>query len=148
VDKKDRRGQRKYEAPTITPVLVAILSPKARAELAHLVAQTESEAASPRWSTSDSRIVLDVDGKFQELSAGFCSLVGYAKEELLGKRIDVITASRTLSIPQHLGVVVHFGHFHCLWMFVHHDGHGVLVRSDWQLLPDLSMEMCCEVLAA
>jgi hypothetical protein len=50
---------------------------------------------------------------------------------------------RTANIPQHLGAVVQFGHFRCLWMFMHHDGHAILVRSGWELLPDLSMELHC-----
>lgn len=66
---------------------------------------------------------------------------------MLGKRIDEITAARTVArtvdVPQHLGAVLHFGHFHCLWMFVLREGRSLLVRSNWALLSDTSMEVHC-----
>jgi PAS domain S-box-containing protein len=99
-------------------------------------------------SNDEFRIVLSLEGRFKAVSDEFCGMVGYEQGQLLGKRIDDVTASRTTHIPQHLGAVVHFGHFHCLWMFVHRDGHAVLVRSDWELLPDLSMEVYCGLFPA
>jgi hypothetical protein len=53
-----------------------------------------------------------------------------------------------VNIPQHLGAVAQFGNFHCLWMFAHRDGHAVLVRCDWEFLPDASIEVQCELLPA
>jgi hypothetical protein len=49
-------------------------------------------------------------------------------------------------ILEHLGAVVQFGHFHCLWILAHRDGHAVLTRSDWELLPDASLEVCFKLL--
>ena len=145
--KDETAGRKKYEAPTVTGVTVTSLPPKIRGELAHLVAGTTPGTEQGNGPKDELRIVLNLEGRFQQVSEEFCSLIGHAREELLGKRIDDVTASRTVHIQQHLGAVVHFGQFHCLWMFVHRDGQGVLVRTDWGLLPDLSMEVCGESLA-
>jgi len=148
VAKSERAARKKYEAPTLTPITPTNLSPKARRELAQLFSTSASESRGPSQSDGGFRIVLDLEGRFKQVSQEFSATVGYTQEELLGKRIDDVTASRTVHIPQHLGAVVHFGQFHCLWMFVHGDGHGVLVRSDWELLPNLWMEVFCELLVA
>src|ERR1700756_1483321 len=94
-------------------------------------------------ANGDFRFELSLEGKFKRVSEEFCVLVGFTESELIGRPIDRGTASGSLHVPQHLGVVVHFGCFHCLWMFVHGDGHAVLVRTDWALLPDMSMEVYC-----
>ena len=94
-------------------------------------------------ANGDFRFELSLEGKFKRVSEEFCVLVGFTESELIGRPIDRCTASGSLHVPQHLGVVVHFGCFHCLWMFVHGDGHAVLVRTDWALLPDMSMEVYC-----
>jgi hypothetical protein len=73
---------------------------------------------------------------------------GYDIPELLGKRIDDFTASRSVNIPLQLGAVLHFGRFHSLWMFVHREGHAVLVRNDWALLADMSIEVFCQSIAS
>lgn len=140
--------RKKYEPPTLTPISLDILSPKVRGELARAVSET-TQTTQPAGRANDQfRLVLSLEGRFKQVSQEFCGLLGYAREELLGKRIDVVTAPRTVHIPQHLGAVVHFGQFHPLWMFVHRDGDTILVRSDWELLPDLSIEVRCERLRA
>jgi hypothetical protein len=138
--------RKKYEPPTLTPISVENLPPKIRGELARLVSETASGTQPLGGSSSESRIVLSLEGRFKRVSEEFCWMIGRAQQELLGKRIDEFTSSRTVHIPQHLGAVVHFGHFQSLWMFVHRDGHAVLVRSDWALLPDMSIEIRCEQL--
>jgi PAS domain-containing protein len=147
VGRDETAGRKKCEAPTVTRVPFTSLSQKAREEIAQLVSQTASEGQLARRSRDEFCVVLDLEGRFIRASEVFCALVGYAQNELVGRRIDDVTASRTVHIPQHLGAVVHFGQFHCLWIFVHRDGHGVLARSDWELLADLSMEVSGELLA-
>jgi PAS domain-containing protein len=148
VGRDESVGRKKYQAPTLTRVAFTSLSEKGREEIAQLISQTASEGQLTRRSKDEFCMVLDLEGRFKRASEQFCALVGYAQNELVGRPIDDVTASRTVHIPQHLGAVVHFGQFHCLWMFVHRDGHGVLVRSDWELLADLSMEVCGELLVA
>jgi PAS domain-containing protein len=140
------RKQRKYEAAAVRSVPLDRLPARLREELLSLASEAMAARPSLEESGADCRIVLSVEGKFQKVSPGFCRLVGCEPSELLGKQIDDITASETGTIPQHLGAVVHFGRFDCLWMFVHREGHGILVRSHWELLPDLSMEVRCDLL--
>lgn len=146
MEKGEKVTRRKYESPTVTRVPFTGLSLEMRGEFGRMVSTSASEPARlTRWDTGF-RVVLDVEGRFKQVSKEFTAVLGYAEKELFGKRIDEVTASRTVRIPRHLGAVVHFGQFHCLWMFVHRDGHGVLVRSDWELLPDLSIEVFGELL--
>jgi len=142
---KGEGGRKKYGAPRATPVFLNRRLSKT------LDAQTPCGgirvAAAGDRANVEFRIVLDLDGRFQEVSEDFFELTGYTRKELLGKRVDEITAARTVDVRQHLGAVIHFGHFHCLWMFVLREGRVILVRSDWALLPDLSMEVNCGMIA-
>ena len=140
--KDETAGRKKYEAPTVTLATVGKLSPRVRSEVARMLSEMSEGPSFPK-SNGEFRIELSLEGKFKNVSEEFCVLVGYTRNELLGRRIDEITMSRTLHIPQHLGAVLHFGCFHCLWMFARGDGRVVLVRTDWELLPDLSMEVHC-----
>ena len=136
-------GRKKYEAPTVTLAAAGKLSPKVRSEVARMLSEVTPEGQSFPKSNGDFRIELSLEGRFKQVSEGFCVLLGYTQNELLGRRIDEITMSRTVHIPQHLGAVLHFGCFHCLWLFARGDGRVVLVRTDWEVLPDLSMEVYC-----
>jgi hypothetical protein len=117
-----------YEAPTMTTV----------------------EAGSDRWSRLNAlrkfRFRLNADGTFQALSSEFSELVGFAEGALLGLPITCVTAPQTVHIAQLLATVTQFGCFHCPWLFVRADGHPVLVRTDWILLSDKSMDVDCEPL--
>lgn len=137
-------GRKKYEAPT--PIFLNRHSSKIP-ETQTLGRRNQQTPAGNR-ATVEFRMVLDLDGRFQEVSEEFLELTGYTREELLGKRVDQITAPYTADVPQHIGAVIHFGHFHCLWMFVLREGRAILVRSDWALLPDLSMEVRCGMIPA
>ena len=139
--------KKKYEAPTVTKV-IAGHAPSARPE------DTEKPASGPKdrkgtqcWFEAGCHVILSLEGKFRKVSRAFCEMVGREASELVGRPIDDITASRTVNIPQHLGVVVHFGQFQSLWLFVDRGGKGVLVQSSWELLPDLSIGVVCRRLS-
>ena len=140
------RKQRKYEAAAVRSVPLDRLPARLREELLSLASESDGSGPSLEESGADCRIVLSVEGKFQQVSPEFCRLIGCEPSQLLGERIDDVTASETGPIPQHIGAVVHFGRFDRLWMFVHRDGHGIPVRSRWELLPSLSMEVGCDLL--
>jgi len=148
VGRDETAGRKKYESPTLTPVTIGKSPAKVRAEVAKLVSEISGKERKAPSAKGDCRFELSLEGKFKRVSEEFCVLVGFTESELIGQPIDCCTASGSLHIPQHLGVVVHFGCFHCLWMFVRGDEHAVLVRTDWALLPGMFMEVqCVRVLA-
>jgi PAS domain-containing protein len=81
------------------------------------VIRHESETEYPEWTRSIVRTlrqeleaaqfevepqyvtVVDSDRKYVEVSDSFCQLVGYQREELLGRRYDELTAPNTNDIP-------------------------------------------------
>lgn len=138
--------KRNYESPTITKTLPSHLPPGPRKDLLSLTSALE--LPEPRHQEEECRILLNLEGKFKRASNAFCLLVGYDMRELLAKRIDDVTASRSVNIPLQLGAVLHFGRFHSLWLFVHREGHAVLVRNDWALLADMSIEVFCQRIAS
>jgi PAS domain-containing protein len=148
VGRNEAAGRKKYDFPTVTPFTIVKLPTKARVEVAKLVSEITSGGRNLPSASAKIRFELSLEGKFTRVSEKFCELVGFPESKLIGREIDGLTASGILRIPQHLGVVVQFGYFRCLWMFVHGDGHGVLVRTDWALLPDMSMEVHCVPLFA
>lgn len=135
-------GRKKYEAPTVTQVSLRRDSTKTP-DVQMLCAKVPGDRTSGAF-----RMLLDLDGRFRLVSEEFCEMTGYAREELLGKRIDEITVACTMDVPQHLGAVLHFGPFHCLWMFITREGRSTLVRSDCSLLPDMSIEVHGELFAS
>ncbi len=64
------------------------------------------------------------------MSDSFCQLVGYRREELIGKRYDEVTAPGTNDIPTIFRLFVNHGYMHGLWMLMHRNGTRVLVRYE------------------
>lgn len=131
--------RKKYEAPTVIRGTLESLSPKVCGEVAHIISGTVAGIHALVKSNGDCRIVLDLEGRFKQVSEEFLGLIGRAEDELLGTRIDGVTVSRTVNIPQHLGAVLHFGHFHCLWMFVHRWGQAIATGSCLPTCPSRSL---------
>jgi PAS domain S-box-containing protein len=146
VSSDSAEGKKKYEAGRVRSLQLDRVPERLRAELFSLVRDAAPVSPALEEFRADYRIALTAEGKFQGVSPEFCRLVGYEPTQLLGKPIREITAWELGNVSQHLGAVAHFGRFEGLWMFVHREGHGVLVRASWQLLPDLSMHVCCDVL--
>jgi PAS domain-containing protein len=62
--------------------------------------------------------VVDSDRKYVQVSDNFCQLVGYRREELIGKRYDDLTAPEITDIPNVFGMFARLGYMHGLWMLV------------------------------
>lgn len=139
-----RDSRKQYEAPAVKRVTLTGASEKIRKELVHLLSKTTREKEALGKSNGGCRMLLSLQGRFKQISQEFCRLIGYDQKELIGKCIDDITASRTVRVSQHLGAVLHFGQFHNLWMFVAREGRGIVVRCEWELLPDMSISIFCE----
>jgi hypothetical protein len=99
VGKDETAGRKKYEAPTVTLATAEKLSPKVRSEVARMLSELTSEGPSFPKSNGGLWIELSLEGKFKNVSEEFCVLVGYSRNELLGRRIDEITMPRGLHFP-------------------------------------------------
>jgi len=93
-------------------------------------------------------VVVDSDRKYVEVSDSFCQLLGYEREELVGKRYDDLTAPNTNDIPTVFGLFQRLGYMHGLWMFVSRKGTRILVRYEAWLRPDSYIEGHMEVVGA
>jgi PAS domain S-box-containing protein len=83
---------------------------------------------------SDYEVLVDGDRRYVEVSDGFCKLLGYSREELIGKRYDDFTAPGTNDIPTVHELFLKVGYMHGIWILVHRGGTRILVRYEaWQL---------------
>jgi PAS domain S-box-containing protein len=92
--------------------------------------------------------VVDRDRKYVEVSDSFCQLVGYQREELIGKQYDDLTAPNTNDIPTVFGLFEKLGYMHGMWMLVSREGTRILVRYEAWLRPDSYIEGHMEVVGA
>jgi PAS domain S-box-containing protein len=109
----------------------------------------ELPGVSPKHSReSDYVTVVDKDRKFVEVSDNFCLLVGYEREELLGKRYDELTAPNSIDIQKVYRLFERLGNMHGLWMLVSRGGTRILVRYESWLRPDSLIEGHMELVGA
>src|SRR5436189_5663047 len=128
------RYESKAEYPERTRSIVKTL----RQELGVLQFEVE-----PQYVT-----VVDSDRRYVEVSDGFCQLVGYQREALIGKRYDDLTAPDTNDIATVFGLFQRLGYMHGLWMLVSRQGTRILVRYEAWLRPDSYIEGHMEVVGA
>jgi PAS domain S-box-containing protein len=88
------------------------------------------------------------DRKYVEVSDSFCQLVGYKREELIGKRYDDLTAPNTNDIPTVSDLIQKLGYMHGLWLLVSREGTRILVRYEAWLRPDSYIEGHMKVVGA
>jgi PAS domain S-box-containing protein len=74
--------------------------------------------------------VVNSERRYVQVSESFCQLVGYEREELLGKRYDEVTAPGTNGIATVYYLFVRLGYMHGLWMLAHRTGVRILVRYE------------------
>jgi PAS domain-containing protein len=98
-----------------------------------------------RPAASGYTTVIDNDRKYVEVSDGFCELLGYNSEELIGKRYDEVTAPKTCDIPAIFSLFKRLGYMQGLWMLVHRTGQRILIRYESWLRPDSFIETNIEV---
>jgi PAS domain S-box-containing protein len=85
--------------------------------------------------------------RFIEVSDSFCQLVGYRREELIGKRYDELTAPGTTDIATVFRLFVSLGYVHGLWMLVDRTGTTILVRYESWVRRDCYIESKMELVA-
>jgi|SRR5690348_14809714 PAS domain S-box-containing protein len=96
----------------------------------------------------DYSVEVDTNRRYKEVSDSFCKLLGYRREELIGKRFDVVTAPRTNDIPIVFELFIRLGYMHGIWIFVHRSGTRILVRYEAWLRPDQQIKCNMELLGA
>jgi PAS domain S-box-containing protein len=96
----------------------------------------------------DYSVVVSRDRRYTEVSDSFCKLLGYRREELLGKRYDDFTAPGTNDIPVVLGLFLESGYMHGIWVFVHRSGTKILVRYEAWIRRDGQYQGHMELLGA
>jgi PAS domain S-box-containing protein len=92
--------------------------------------------------------VVDRDRKFVQVSDSFCQLLGYRREELIGKPYDEVTAPNTNDIPTVFRLFTEMGYMHGLWLLASRQGTRVLVRYESWIRPDSYIEGHMELVGA
>jgi PAS domain S-box-containing protein len=93
-------------------------------------------------------VVVNKERKYTDVSDSFCKLLGYAREELIGKRYDDFTAPRTNDISVVMDLFLKSGYMHGIWVFVHRRGTKILVRYEVWLRADGQYQGHMELLGA
>jgi PAS domain S-box-containing protein len=96
----------------------------------------------------DYTTVVDMDRRYTEVSDSFCHLVGYRREELIGKTYDDISAPSTNDIPIVFRLFIKNGYMHGLWMLVHRSGARILVRYEAWVRSDCQIQSNMELVGA
>jgi PAS domain S-box-containing protein len=107
--------------------------------------------AEPQFSlhvAPDYTTVVDTEHRYIQVSDSFCRLVGYRREDLIGKKYDEISAPGTNDIPAVFSLFMRDGYMHGLWMLVHRTGTRILVRYDAWIRSDSKIESNMELVAA
>jgi PAS domain S-box-containing protein len=96
----------------------------------------------------DYTTVVDCDRRYVEVSDGFCKLVGYQRQDLIGRQYDDLSAPNTNDIPVIFDLFIRLRYMHGLWMLVSRNGARILVRYESWLRPDALIQGNMEVIGA
>jgi PAS domain S-box-containing protein len=83
-----------------------------------------------------------------EVSDSFCKLVGYKREDLIGRRYDDLSAPNTNDIAVVFDLFSRLRYMHGMWMLVSRSGARILVRYESWLRPDSLIQGNMEVVGA
>jgi PAS domain S-box-containing protein len=108
----------------------------------------QAEPQFPLHVAPDYTTVVDTEHRYIQVSDSFCQLVGYRREDLIGKKYDDISAPGTNDIPAVFSLFIRDGYMHGLWMLVHRTGTRILVRYDAWIRSDSKIESNMELVAA
>jgi PAS domain S-box-containing protein len=116
-----------------------------------ILAHSLHSEGNPRFDAHvepDYSVVVNSGRKYTSVSDSFCKLLGYEREELIGKKYDDFTAPRTNDIPIVLDLFLKSGYMHGIWVFVHRRGTKILVRYEAWIRPDGQYQCHMELLGA
>jgi PAS domain S-box-containing protein len=102
-----------------------------------------------RWPVITPQLwIPNTDRRYIEVSDSFCKLVGYRREELIGRQSDDLTAPGTNDIQTVFRLFLKQGYMHGLWMLVHRTGTRILVRYEAWIQPDHQIRSNMELVGA
>jgi PAS domain S-box-containing protein len=130
-----------YESPAEYPDRIRKLMESLYPDLAN--ASTSQPKVKPDYTT-----VVDSDRRYVEVSDSFCKLVGYKREDLIGRRYDDLSAPDTNDIPVIFDLFMRLRYMHGLWMLVSRNGARILVRYESWLRSDSLIQGNMEVIGA
>lgn len=110
--------------------------------------QSEVESLSQWRVKPEYTTVVDRDRRYVQVSDSFCKLMGYQREELLGRQYDDLSAPGTNDIPTIFTLFTKLGYMHGMWMLVSRNGARILVRYESWQRPDSLIEGNMEVVGA
>jgi PAS domain S-box-containing protein len=96
----------------------------------------------------DYSVVVGKDRRYTDVSDSFCKLLGYRRDELIGKKYDDVTAPRTNQIPIVMELFLKCGYMHGIWVFVHRAGTKIIVRYEAWVRWDGQYQANMELLGA
>ena len=105
-----------------------------------LYREPNSDASLPAVASSDYRTIVDLDRRYIHVSDDFCRLLGYEREDLIGKRYDDLSAPDTNDILTVFNLYCQLEYMQGLWMLVARSGTRILVRYEAWLRPDMLIE--------
>jgi PAS domain S-box-containing protein len=127
----------RYESRSGTPI-----------QLRRAAEELRSEAGFGLEVAPDYTTVVDTNRRYIEVSDSFCQLVGYGREDLIGKTYDEFSAPNTNDIPTVFGLFIKNGYMHGLWMLVHRTGTRILVRYEAWVRPDCQIQSNMELVGS
>lgn len=138
-----------YVPPSITHYESAAEYPDRIRKLMESLYQDPTNTSTSRSKVKpDYTTVVDSDRRYVEVSDSFCKLVGYRREDLIGKRYDDLSAPNTNDIPVIFDLFIRLRYMHGLWMLVSRNGARILVRYESWLRPDSLIQGNMEVIGA
>jgi PAS domain S-box-containing protein len=128
---------RSHGAPAYFISVIEDISPRRLAE--ERLRQSEERFRAVIEQASEAIFIAGVDGAFQEVNSAACALLGYAREELIGRRIeDIIPVQDAGRVPAaHGWLAEEPGRVQIEeWTLVRRDGRQVATEISSKVLPD------------
>lgn len=138
-----------YIRPSVSTYESEKDSPDRIRSLVHSLRQESESESLSQWKVKpDYTTVVDRDRRYVQVSDSFCKLMGYQREELIGRQYDELTAPGTNDIPTIFNLFTKLGYMHGMWMLVSRSGARILVRYESWQRPDSLIEGNMEVVGA
>jgi PAS domain S-box-containing protein len=93
-------------------------------------------------------VIVDANRRYVDMSESFCKLLGYQRQELIGKKYDDFTVPRTNDIPVVFELFMNDGYMHGIWVLAHRSGTHLIVRYEAWRRSDGLIEGQMELLGA